>query len=956
MGVYRHLRSHRLHTVIGALVVVLFAKCSPNQDGGTRPGPPPSIPESGISLQFYPSSEALAEVREQPQGRREYMYEMERDPKSGIIPPGIRRREYLFDRGIPRSAPIRALRGDGTTTNGQWVSAGPYNIGGRTRALAIDIANEQIILAGGVSGGMWRSDDGGRSWIKTTHHSSLHSVTSLIQDSRTGKTGTWYYGSGEIVGNSAAYQGAPYRGDGIFKSVDGGKTWSLLPSTSQGRPDQFNNPFQYVHSIAINPFNAGQDEIYAAVVGSIYRSVNGGNSWRAVLGPDLLAEPEPDINRIRVSRHSEILITADGQFYAALSEVGIRQASPLWGIFWSNNGQNWYDITPKALSRPIARTVIASCQSSPNTLYFLIDTALPSLWKYDFQGFDGTNVNGKWTNLSEYIPYYGGPVGDFDTQGSYNMVIRVHPERPEAVFIGGTNLYRALDGFSSGNVPEWIGGYDTANNIRKYPNHFVDQHALVFYPSNPSKMLSANDGGIFITEDNLAPQVTWLPLNNGYYTAQFFAIAVDEYTTARTIVGGLMDNGVLGVQSPDNRTFWKVLLGGDGSYGAITKYGAYYYTSTQNGRIIRFTLNRNLEYETFARIDPTGAGQSPGQGYLFINPFALAPENQNVMYLAGGNKIWRNDNLSQIPVFRNSTTDVNWVSLESTVVGSGRISTLAASHNPPGRLYYGTTLGEVYRVDRAREPVIDVRPVGRAIFPENAYAACLAVDRQDSDHFLVVFSNYNLLSLFSSDDGGETFEPVSGNLEEFPDGSGSGPSVRWVEIVNLKNGKNRYFVGTSTGMYTTEQLRGPQTMWKKESDDLIGNSLVTMIRYRADDGSVFAATHGNGIYQSRYSDILALPLPLESTTAQIEPAFPNPFSTETTIPFSIPEDGYVRIRVFNTLGQEIKTLLWSIQFAGSNVVRWDGTNAAGTPVTPGTYVVSMEYRNRFHSRLLRYEQ
>jgi hypothetical protein len=925
------------------------------QDGRKNlPTPPPPRISGDQQLQFYPSREELSQVTDDPQSRREYVFLMERDPATGVVPPDIRRLEREHDRRLPRKNPPRRLRTDGTAEAGQWTSAGPYNIGGRTRALALDYTDEDIILAGGVTGGMWRSEDGGQSWTKTTNPGSLHSVTCLAQDIRTGKAGIWYYGTGEIVGNSAAYQGAPFRGDGIFKSADGGKTWNRLAVTAQGSPEAFTNPFQYVHSIATNPFNTNQDEVYAAAVGAIYRSVNGGATWRAVLGPDLLAEPVPDINRIRISQHTEIAIAGNGQFYAALSERGISNSSTLWGIFWSNNGQNWYDITPSGLPRPLARTVIAPSPSNPNILYFLMDSSSPNLWKYEFQRFDGEKVTGRWTNLSDYIPRYGEPVGDFDTQGSYNMVLKVHPADEEVVFMGGTNLYRASDGFASNLVPEWIGGYDTANNIRKYPNHFVDQHALVFYPSNPDKMLSANDGGIFTTENNRAVRVNWSPVNNGYYTSQLFTLSVDEYTASRVVIGGFMDNGVLAVSNPDQRTFWKVLLGGDGAYGAITKYGVYHYTSTQNGRIIRFTLDRNLEYETFARIDPIGGGGKPNQGYLFVNPFVLAPENQNIMYLAGGDKIWRNDNLTQIPIFRNSPTDVNWVPLEETSLNQGRISSLAVSHNPPGILVYGTTVGEVYMVADARAPVVEPDRVGAGVFPSSAYVSCIAVDRLNSDHFIVAFANYNVQSIYSTSDGGTRFEPIGGNLEQFPDGSGSGPSVRWVEIVSLTDGRNRYFAGTSTGLYSTGQLSGANTVWEKESEELIGDALVTMIRYRSDDGRVFAATHGRGIFEARYDDIRRIPLPVEEVQAGLDLPFPNPFETNVTIPFYIPEDGYVRIRMLNTLGQEVKTLMWSLQFAGKNIVTWDGSNVAGTPVTPGIYVVNMEYRNRFYSKLLKY--
>ena len=131
---------------------------------------------------------------------------------------------------------------------------GPYNVGGRTRALAIDVTDENIILAGGVSGGVWRSTDGGSSWTKTTGSSYLHSVTSLSQDTRSGQESTWYYVTGELIGNSASEGGASYAGNGVYKSTDGGLNWTLLTSTSSSITE-FDSYFDYNWRVAVNPTN-----------------------------------------------------------------------------------------------------------------------------------------------------------------------------------------------------------------------------------------------------------------------------------------------------------------------------------------------------------------------------------------------------------------------------------------------------------------------------------------------------------------------------------------------------------------------------------------------------------------------------------------------------------------------------------------------------------------------------
>lgn len=224
-------------------------------------------------------SETKAQVPDYPntpedrEARMQYLQRMLINPKTRQIPENIREKELNFvyssqARLLPvfRKAPLESgnqpLALSGQDAN--WQQRGPFNVGGRTRALAMDLNNENILLAGGVSGGMWRSIDGGASWIKTTDNSELQSVSCIAQDPRVGQTNVWYYGTGELTGNSASGGLAPFRGDGIYKSTDNGVTWTLLPNTGGGEPQSFNSVFQYVWNILVDPLNG---DVYAATFG-----------------------------------------------------------------------------------------------------------------------------------------------------------------------------------------------------------------------------------------------------------------------------------------------------------------------------------------------------------------------------------------------------------------------------------------------------------------------------------------------------------------------------------------------------------------------------------------------------------------------------------------------------------------------------------------------------------------
>ena len=138
----------------------------------------------------------------------------------------------------------------------------------------MDVLNEDILFAGGASGGMFRSVDGGLSWTMTTSPNQLHNVTCVSQDIRNGKENIWYFGSGELSGSSASAPEAYYQGNGIYKSIDGGLSWDSLPVTATNT-NGFDSDFDFIWNIETDPSNDTLDVIYAAVYSAIYKSEDG---------------------------------------------------------------------------------------------------------------------------------------------------------------------------------------------------------------------------------------------------------------------------------------------------------------------------------------------------------------------------------------------------------------------------------------------------------------------------------------------------------------------------------------------------------------------------------------------------------------------------------------------------------------------------------------------------------
>lgn len=536
-----------------------------------------------------------------------------------------------------------------------------------------------------------------------------------------------------------------------------------------------------------------------------------------------------------------------------------------------------------------------------------------SLWKYKYISGNGSGAGGIWQDRSLNLPSTGGLFDKFQSQGSYDLVVKVKPNDTNTVFIGGTNLYRSTSGFADATHTTMIGGYQvgaTLPVVNLYANHHPDQHELVFLSSDINKMISTNDGGIFKTNDNTATTVAWNSLNNGYVSTMFYTCAIDHATTSNILIGGAQDNGSWYTNTTTVTTPWVTPRGGDGSYCAIADNQAAYYFSIQNGKVMRAKLNAAGTVDSFARIDPIG-----GTGYLFINPYTLDPNNNNLMYLAAGSHLWRNNNLAGIPYAGNwDSISTNWVRFPDSVTGGLKITAIAVAKTPANRVYFGTSSKKVFRVDNANTgtptPVEITSTSLTASFPNGGNVSCIAVDPGNADNVMVAFSNYGVYSLFYSNDGGTTWGKVAGNLEANISGSGDGPSCRWVSIIPVSGG-TAYLVGTSVGLYGTTLLDGINTVWTKQAIAQIGSSVVDMIDYRATDGLVAVATHSHGMFTAKITDVSGITGIKEIVANKSNIHFicyPNPFNQQAAIQFTLPVTSHVSVALYDALGRCIKTV------------------------------------------------
>jgi hypothetical protein len=621
------------------------------------------------------------------------------------------------------------------------------------------------------------------------------------------------------------------------------------------------------------------------------------------------------------------------------------------GIWRSEDGQNWTNITDSLFPPIYGRIAIGINPSNEDEVYFLAaetdnhgqhtdvffnGEAWTSLWKYDAS-------DSSWMNLSSNIPANQATSFDnFNAQGGYDLLVKVHPTAPNTVYIGGTNLWRSSDGFTTPNNTMIIGGYfigsiEGDGNWGVYPNHHPDQHDLLFLPSDANVILSATDGGVFKSSDTFADTVEWTSLNNGYYTTQLYGVSISRNANSDVMHGGFQDNGNFVTFDPSVQSIWNMPFNGDGCFGGIADNEEDFYLTIQRGVMYKMKLDNNGERLAFNRMDPSSVDSND---YMFINPMMM-DKNSDILYMAAGNKLWRNNDIGNIP-YNNShaKNDFGWEMFSDTLPNPNMIiTTIETSENPANTVYLGTKYKKVFRIDNANTGDPAVVELTSPLTGSNSYVYDIAVNPSNAEEVLVVYSNYSVYSLFHSLDGGQNWNKIAGNLEQNPSGSGNGPSCRTAKIIPLGN-STLYLVGTSVGLFGTSTLDDNNTVWEQVGDNEIGAVVVEYLEYRENDGLLVVATHGNGIYQTNLSSIGDV-LSTENIKAEFDfTIFPNPVSDKLTVAVTMNKITDSKVVIHDELGRKVGEDHSQKLYFGTNAVQLDLSNFKA-----GIYFVSLTIDN-----------
>ncbi len=710
--------------------------------------------------------------------------------ENGVIPAGAR--EHAVEQAEALSPRFRPyIAGD------VWQERGPDNNSGRAQSLAVDPTNANIIYQGTAGGGVWKTTDGGATWLPISDSFKTLPVGSITIDP--GNHNTLYAGTGEgWFNNDAIY------GFGIYKSTNAGATWMLLANTVN---------FGNVDKIAVSPSNS--NNILVGVQGqttnAIYRSTDGGSTWTPVYS---------GIAASAQICHSIEFCPLDATKVVA----GTLEFDTGWfnsALFSTNGGATWARATTGIVHigpppAGIGSVVLTWAAGSTTDVWASAPTAGSS-------------------NVTVYKSIDGGAnytaTGTFAGNGQNwydNCIWAGDPSNPSLVVVGDTYIWRSTNaGVNFTRVNN-----QGVQTIIAHP----DIHAITPHPgyngTTNKQLFFATDGGVYTATDitlvTNSSNANWARLDQNAHTTQYFFAAGDGPTNK--IVGGLQDNATLMLNSTaNNQSVW--LFGGDGGDVAIdstdsTKvYGEYV-----RARVWRDSTGGTVQGSGSYIYSPT-LTDAVNQTANFISPFILDPNQQNTL-LVGGASLWRNT------AARTGSTFTNI----KAALGSDYISAIAVAPGNSDLIYVAHNSGKLFKTvnGTAVAPTWTVVDDNSATNPlPNRYITNMLVDPSNPSVVYVCLGGYSNWSAYLSNnlwktaDGGTTWTALTGL-----------PAAPVYAIARKPSDANTLYAGTDVGLFSSSN---GGTVWTATSD-FPANCPVRDLRYMNNSATLIAATHGRGVW------------------------------------------------------------------------------------------------------------
>lgn len=639
-------------------------------------------------------------------------------------------------------------------------SSSPMTDEGRFTSVAINPQNPRNIVAGSGSAGVWRTVNGGASWQAVSDNECATSIGAITFDPVDPRI--IYAGTGEIFDPSGL---GLTDGCGILKSTNGGDSWTRVGTQLLSLGAQFGS---VVYRMAVDRATAGTANattVLAATSVGLLHSSDGGASWTRVLTGEVTD----------VVQHP----TNPAVFYAA---IGTFRGATENGVYRSSDrGFTWVRISG-SLGTPtsLGRTTLAVSPARPTALWTLVanpqNEKFRSLSRWD-------DVTQSWVNLAANGVMFQSDFIDFGTQSSYNLVIGVDPDDENRVIIGGVRLFRSRDG---------------GQNFQQIAaNVHSDWHALAFDPTDPRRLVTGCDGGIFTSTNG---GDTWRSLNNGITATQFYPGIQVHPTNPSIVVGGTQDNGSM---MSNGALHWAGISYGDGGWAMMDYTNPnLLLTSSQNGNLQR----HDLSTRSFQPLQPQYRFRPS-----FITPFIIDPLNPRTVY-AG-----------TLAIERSTDFGSNWAQMSPQF--QSNVTAMAINRGSPQTMLIGTATGQV---GLSRDGGV-LWAIGTLV---SRAVSDVAYDPNDPLRFLITWSGFSAPKVALSVNGGLNYTNISANLPDIP-----------VNAVVFTPTRDRFFIGSDVGVWET--VNGGQS-WSLTQG--LPSVPVTDLVYHAASNRIVAGTYGRGIW------------------------------------------------------------------------------------------------------------
>jgi hypothetical protein len=379
---------------------------------------------------------------------------------------------------------------------------------------------------------------------------------------------------------------------------------------------------------------------------------------------------------------------------------------------------------------------------------------------------------------------------------------------------------------------------------------------------------------------------------------------------------------------------WSVTSGGDGLSCSVVGGESYIITSSQYGYLYLFGVDGvNYTFSTYTNPDPSGT-----LPFAFYTKFIVDPFTRNSLFLAQWNNLWRLDDLQSIPsVGQVNSSQWNRFDHVGSAIGDNNVITaFAMPSGSSSKLYIGSSAGKIFRLDDPTDLTSQITDITPSVFPAGAYPGHIEIDPKDEKHMIVVFSNYNVQSIFRTTNGGTSWEAVSGNLESKPDGTGAGPSVRCVRM--LHSGSTIvYYAATTSGLFSTNKIDGMNTVWIREGASTVGNLICENIDVRESDGRVIVATQGGGVFANTGPEAVRGDAQHSSRLLFVEQNYPNPIVSSSEIHFYLSRPANLRAEFYDALGKKVALLADGMLSDGEHVLDLSLTHGELSKLANGAY-------------------